>query len=314
MRVHILFENAAWLPPLTRALDARGLAYEAHLVDGGSFDLGEPPPDGVYVNRMSPSAHTRDHGGGVHYVREALYWLEQHGRPVINGSEAFALEVSKVRQDAALRRHGILTPRTVACVGRKALREAGQRFRPPFITKHNMGGKGLGVRLFRDAAAFVAYVDGADFEPSFDEVTLLQEYIEPPEPYITRVELVDGVLQYAIRSSTEQGFELCPADACQVATVDDTNCPVGGTGKFALAPIQADDPLVLAYVAFCAAHRIDVAGIEYVEGRDGRRYTYDINANTNYNGEVEAAHGLDGMASIAALCQRKLAAVRPGSL
>ena len=111
MTVHILFENDAWLPPLTDALTRRGIAYEAHFLEGGVLDLTAEPAPGVYLNRMSPSSHTRGHQGGVRLVQEWLEVLEAHGRPVINGSRAFALEISKIRQDVALRAAGIRTPR-----------------------------------------------------------------------------------------------------------------------------------------------------------------------------------------------------------
>ena len=45
-----------------------------------------------------------------------------------------------------------------------------------------------------------------------DHITLLQEYIESPDPSITRVEIVDGQFLYAIRSDTSRGFQLCPAE------------------------------------------------------------------------------------------------------
>ena len=57
------------------------------------------------------------------------------------------------------------------------------------------------------------------------------------------------------------------------------------------------------------AFEIDVAGIEFVEDRNGVRYTYDINGTTNYNQEVEERHGLDGMAAIARLAARTVAGV-----
>jgi glutathione synthase/RimK-type ligase-like ATP-grasp enzyme len=308
MTVHILFENESWLPPLVRALESRGLSYEPVFVDGGVLDLGAPPPEGIFVNRMSPSAHTRGHQGGVAYVKEVLGWLEGHGRRVINGSEAFALELSKVRQDYTLRAAGIATPHTVAVIGRDRLKAAARRLSTPFITKHNQGGKGLGVKLFKDLAAFDEYVDSPDFVDSPDGVTLLQQYIEPREPFITRVEIVGGELLYAIKSSTENGFELCPADTC---APDAAFCPVGGTGTFSLRPdIDRHDPLIPAYIAYTRRHGLDVAGIEFVEDRQGRRYTYDVNANSNYNATVEAEHGLDGMAAIAALCAAELSTLR----
>lgn len=89
----------------------------------------------------------------------------------------------------------------------------------PFITKHNRGGKGLGVQLFKTLEAFDAYVDSEEFVPPPDHITLLQEYIEAPEPYITRVEFVAGEFLYAIRSNTTQGFQLCPAERCGTMTL-----------------------------------------------------------------------------------------------
>ncbi len=299
---HILYENDIWLPPLLTALRERGVAYQLHFLNGGSFDLGGTPPAGIWLNRMSPSSHTRGHQGGVQYAAELLGWLEAHGRRVINGSRAFSLEVSKVKQDLALRSFGILTPRTVVVVGSARLKEAAREMQLPFITKHNQGGKGLGVKLFRDLESFDAYVDGLDFVADPGGITLLQQYIEPAEPHITRVELVQDRFVMAIHSSTESGFELCPAVEC---ADDDAFCPVGGSGKFREATdVDPDDPLIHRYIELMAALRIDVAGIEFVTARDGLRYTYDINGTTNYNADVEAESGVSGMGLIADLAAR----------
>ena len=307
MKVHIIYENDAWMPPIREAFQARGVPYVDHFMDGGALDVLAPTAGGVYYNRMSPSAHTRGHQGGVVLARELFNVLEGQGRRVVNGTRAFSLELSKLAQHAALSAAGLATPRTIGVVGdRDALRAAARDLPTPFITKDNQGGKGLGVRLFRDLDAFDAYVTSEEFVPGPDGVTLLQQYITPAEPFITRVEIVDGRFLYAIRSSTEQGFELCPADAC---ALDDAFCPVGDTGLFSLAPdVTADDPLVGAYLRFCAAHGLDIAGIEYVTDADGVRWTYDVNANSNYNGSVEAAHGLSGMDAVARMCGRLLAA------
>ena len=62
----------------------------------------------------------------------------------------------------------------------------------------------------------------------------------------------------------------------------------------------------LLHLGDCIDRGIDAAGIEFVEGKDGVRYTYDINMNTNYNSEVEAVAGVHGMDAWAALCERLL--------
>src|SRR5258708_6161726 len=64
----------------------------------------------------------------------------------------------------------------------------------------------------------------ASSEDSVAGVTLIQQYIRAPEPFITRVEFVGGKFLYAVRVDTTLGFELCPADVCEVG---DAMCPVG---------------------------------------------------------------------------------------
>jgi len=316
MTVHVLYENPDWMPPLRHALAARGLPVVEHFCDGGTVDIGAQPPEGVWLNRMSPSSHTRGHQGGVQFVRELLSWLEAHERPVINGTSAFALEVSKVRQHAALIAAGIPTPRTFGVVGGPdALRKAASQMEPPFITKHNQGGKGLGVQLFRSHTAFETFLDTGSWASSPDGVDLVQQYISPAEPFITRVEIVDGRFVYAIRSSTEQGFELCPADACQID--EGAFCPAPGlsdgppttSDRFQLRDdLTEADPLVQKLVKFTHTHGLGLAGIEFVEDAAGQRWVYDINGTSNYNAEVEARHDLSGMGAVAELCARLLRA------
>ncbi|HEY6432731.1 MAG TPA: hypothetical protein VIZ17_12190 [Acetobacteraceae bacterium] len=111
---------------------------------------------------MSASSHTRDHRFSAELTAAVLAWLVRWGRRVINGAAALDLEISKVRQYAALERQGIETPRTVLVAGRgQIVPAAEQHFSGgPVILKPNRGGKGLGVQLFRDAAALAVYVDG----------------------------------------------------------------------------------------------------------------------------------------------------------
>lgn len=309
MKAYILYENDDWLAPLTSALEAEGVPYELVYTDGGVLDLTTEPADGVYINRMSPSSHTRGHQGGVQFMREYLAHLEASGRRVINGWRAFELEVSKVKQDIALKRAGILTPKTIGVIGRENLVDAARKMEAPFITKHNQGGKGLGIQLFRDHESFEEFVETGALEDDPGGVFLIQQYIEPPEPFITRVEIVDGVFQYAIASNTEDGFQLCPAQVCQVG--DGEFCPVGEpageTSKFRLRPeITAQTPLVLQLIELMSNYDLDVAGIEFVEDAEGNRYVYDINGTTNYNADVEREHGKSGMRSIARLVAREL--------
>ena len=302
--IHVLHENAAWAAPLFAALERGRLPYRDWHLAEGALDLTEAPPAGVFYSRMSASSHTRGHRFAPELTAAVLAWLESHDRRVLNGGRALQLELSKVAQYEALRRHAIRTPATIAAVGRAALRDAAARFAGQrFITKPNRAGKGLGVRLFDDLASFDRHLQSDAFEPSIDGVTLIQQYVEAPEPFVTRVEFVGREFLYAVRVDTSAGFELCPADVCQAP---DTAEPAP---RFEIIA-GFDHPLLAAYRRFLAANAVDVAAFEFITDRHGIAYTYDVNTNTNYNPEAEAGAGISGMAAQAALLGRELAALR----
>ncbi|WP_166969909.1 ATP-grasp domain-containing protein [Brevibacterium atlanticum] len=295
--VYIIHDNPEWIPPFTEALDRLGVPWVEWLLPETSIDLTVAPPQGLFWSRLSASAHTRTDPNVKEYGRAVLEWLAGAGRIVINGRDVYELEVSKVRQYRALTEHGFDAPRTSAVFGAEALPEAARDFAPPFITKHNQGGKGLGVRRFDshaelDAAAADFAAEGAN--APIDGITLVQEYVQPAEPFVTRAEFIDGAFHYAVRVDVSDGsFELCPAEACEIpggagATPASTNAPA--VEPFAVRPeITRGTPLIVRLEALLAELGIDIAGIEFIETLDGRQVVYDINTNTNYNPAVEAA-------------------------
>lgn len=283
--VHVLHDNPEWIEVFVRAFEAEGVPLVQWPLDHGVLDLDAEPPQGVFWSRLSASSHTRGAELAKDAARTTLSWLESWDRRVVNGSRVADLEVSKVIQHAALRRRGLDVPRTVAVIGTEDLLAAARTFTPPFITKHDQGGKGLGVRRFDTQEEFAAHAEGPDFEPSADGITLLQELLVTPEPFITRAEFVGGRFVYAVRVDTSRGaFELCPADACAVPGEDAAAVPPFVRDE----AITAEDPLIRRYEELLASLGIEIAGIEFLRTVDGRTVTYDINTNTNYNADVEA--------------------------
>jgi hypothetical protein len=306
-RIYVIHENEAWVEPLRSAFEAQKLPYEEWYLDKGVLDFSGAPPEGVFYSRMSASSHTRDHRYAAEYTSCVLPWLELHGRRVVNGSRALRLEINKIAQYAELERHGVRTPRTLAAVGKDAIIEAARRMQGSFITKHNRAGKGLGVRLFHSIDALESYVRSPLFEDSVDGVTLIQQYIKAPEPFITRVEFVGGRFLYAVRVDTTLGFELCPADVCEVG---DAMCPVGEKPSAQAPRFQVidgfDDPIIEKYRRVLAANDVEIAGVEFITDERGRLYTYDINTNTNYNSAAEERAGKFAMPTVAAFLGQEL--------
>jgi hypothetical protein len=297
-KVFVLHENDAWVEPLRGAFAALGTPYEEWFLDRGLLDLRQAPPEGVFYNRMSASSHTRDHTYAPEYAAAVIEWLERHGRRVVNGRRALQLEVSKVAQYEALAAHGIPTPETIAVVGPENIPEASARLGYPLILKHNRAGKGLGVQLVLSEAGLRETLAGleAAADPHAhprDGIWLVQRYVQAPEPFITRAEFVGGRFLYAVRVDTSAGFELCPADRCQVEPGE--ACPaVAPPEKFRVVE-GFRHPLLPRFEAFMAANGIAIGAIEFITDAEERAYAYDVNTNTNYNPEAERCAGVSGM-------------------
>jgi hypothetical protein len=308
-KIYVLHENAEWVVPLEAAFREQGLPYELWFLDEGSVDLDAPPPEGVFYNRMSASSHTRGHRFAPELTHVVLNWLERSGRRVVNSSRALYLEISKVAQYAALERAGIRVPRTIAAVGRDKVLDAAARFGDEaFILKPNRGGKGLGVQLFQSIDALAAFLDAPGEASPIDGLWLVQEYVRPKAPFITRCEFIGGRFLYAVEVDASQGFELCPADVC---AVDDALRPSGQ----ALAPRFRildgfDEPILERCARFLAGNGIEVAGIEFIRRADGAIVTYDVNTNTDYNAQAEVVAQRYGMRELARFLGRELAAER----
>lgn len=306
-KVYVIHENSEWTVHLTKRLEELGVPFEEWHLDEGTVDLSTVPPEGIFYSRMSASSHTRDHRFAPEFSLQVLAWLEAHGRTVFNGTRALQLEVSKVQQYLELNKHGVQTPKTIAAVGKENIIKAAESFNgSPFITKHNRAGKGLGVQLFHSVEALKAYVEGPTFEEPVDGITLIQEYIQAPESFITRCEFVGGKFVYAVKVDTSEGFELCPADACQIG---DLFCPVGEEveekPKFQIIE-GFNDPILEKYAQVLKNNQIQVAGIEFIRNAQGEIFTYDINTNTNYNSDAEAKASKYGMLEVAKFLKASL--------
>lgn len=294
-KVYIIHENGEWVAPLRKQLEALNTPYEEWELVKGAVPIDDVPPEGIFYNRMSASSYTRDHRFSPEYAAVVMSWLEAHGRTIVNDSRALALEINKAAQYQVLRAGGIQTPRTVVAVGRDAILEAAEKFGDePLILKPNRGGKGDGVQLFENIAQLKAYIDAPAYEAPVDGISMVQEYIYAPDRSITRAEFIGGKFFYAVRVDTSDGFELCPADVCQVP--GDTTEP-----KFRILDGDAGlgGDVIHAAESVLAQNGVKVAGIEFIRNEAGQLFAYDINTNTNYNPDAEAAVEKYGMAQLA---------------
>lgn len=299
--IGILYENEAWLEPLFAALDQAGLPFERVFANEQSFDPAARAPDwSLALNKVSPSSYVRGHLPSIAFARQFLPFLEERGVPVVNGSEAFRLETSKALQLLLLDRLGIRAPRARVVNDASRLDAAAVGLRFPVIVKPNVGGSGALMRRF-DTAEDLAMAAAAGVDLGPDGTALVQEYLEPEDGTITRVEFLDGEYLYAIRITNDRqtDFNLCPADICQT---DFDNCVVDAPVKRQLK-IEAVTPpadLVRDVLRIAQAGALDVGGVEYlVAARDGLPYVYDINALSNFVTDADRLVGFDPQARFA---------------
>ena len=294
MKVGIVDEHPEWSRRLVAELESRDILVER--ID--HVDHGYDPRDrscdwDVVVNRTSPSSHRRGHGRVLFYAEPLLAHLEAVGVPVINPLAAWRFEKSKALQIELFERLGVRYPRTLVVNGVGALCRAARAVRFPALLKPNVGGSGALIERFESAADLEARADTLDFGP--DGVALLQEYVEPRDGAIVRVEVLDGRMLYAIRIVRRADqFNLCPADLCHTPATSVAACPVEAAPVLDISRYEPPREAVEQAIALTRAASIDVGGVEYLVGvDDGRIYVYDVNATSNFVADAPRVLGFD---------------------
>jgi glutathione synthase/RimK-type ligase-like ATP-grasp enzyme len=294
-RLAILYEHPRWFEGLFAELRARGIGFEEWKAESLTLNPDRAEWPDLVLNRMSPSARWRDHGCGQFAVLEMLRLLEAHRVEVINGSAAYEVEISKLRQLEVCRRCGVTAPRTRAVNCPKLLRAAAEGLRFPLVVKPNCGGAGSGMRRCDSAEQLEHFASEVDF--GADNVALLQEYHAPRGGFIQRVEVLGGEVLYGIRIEAKS-FNLCPADVCSVT-------------PHKVERFEPSQEIATSALALARAARLDVGGVEYLEdAATGEVLFYDINALSNFIANAETIVGFNPTARFVDYLERRLNAVR----
>lgn len=325
--IAVLYEHPEWFAPLFAELDRREIPYQRVAAHESAFDPdAESLPYSVVVNRVSPSSYLRNHTSAIFFARQYLSFAEALGVPVVNGTRAYDLELSKARQLSLLASLDIPHPRSRVVNAVSQIAAAAAELEYPVIVKPNLGGSGALMTRFDTPDELTRAVQEGQLDGvlGLDHTAVVQEYHVPTGSSIVRVEMLNGELLYAIRihNDPSQGFNLCPADICQVdlpapapADSEFEYCPVDAPVKRSLQ-IEAVEPPshVVEWVRrILEAGGLDVGGVEYLESeRDGGTYVYDINALSNFVTDAPSLVGFDPFARFVDYLEQR-AAVGTGS-
>jgi glutathione synthase/RimK-type ligase-like ATP-grasp enzyme len=306
---------------LFTALERRGVRFAPYDLKHGAFDPAAAPSAPLYFNQASPSAYVRGNTRAVPFALAFMRSLELGGARILNGTRAFALELSKSAQAALMHRLGIAHPRSMAFNDvETALACWGDCW--PALIKPEQGGSGARMYLLQSAAEFRRLLRDQPDLWLPDNLLLLQEYFPvDPSRGIVRMEFVGGELLYAMRVISHGAFNLCPSEVCNPET-GDSQCAVPAVhdAKPPSAPVEflpyAEVPAAAVVTGrkLMASGGLDVGGIEYLEADDGRLIFYDINANSNLRASIARAFGFDPFERVVDFLAQEISRAQGASL
>ena len=309
MSIGVLYEHPEWFKPLFATFDRRGIPWMPVAAEALSWDPTEPPPFDLLVNRMSPSAWTRGHGHAIQSTLAYLHYVERWRVPVINGLGAWRLEISKSAQLDLFEQLGVPYPKARVINHASRAVEAAEGLRFPIVIKPNIGGSGAGIVRFDSIAQLAAAVERGKVALGMDDTALVQEFHPASGGHITRLEILEHQLLYAIQITPprDHGFNLCPADICQIDSVDSVDNPQStirnpqsameicpAKPSMQIEATTAPPDVVAQALGISRAAGLDVCGIEYlVDERDGQVRFYDVNALSNFVTDAPRVVGFD---------------------
>ncbi|HEV3333684.1 MAG TPA: hypothetical protein VG096_22020 [Bryobacteraceae bacterium] len=298
----VLFEHPEWQNPLWDELQERGVHYAALDLKRAAFDPDAVPAAALYFNQASPSAYVRGNTRAVPLALSLMRSLELGGARVLNGSQAFLLELSKSAQAALLRKLDIPHPRSLSFNDPEAAL-AQWTGGWPALLKPEQGGSGARMFLLNRADELRTLLRD---QPSLwlpDNLLLLQEYFPlDPAQGIVRMEFLGGKLLYAMRVVSNGAFNLCPSEVCNPQDGGESHCAIPAASPTKAVEFYPYPNVPAEAVAMgeriMAAGGLDVGGIEYLEAAGGERIFYDVNANSNLRRPIGQAFGFDPFARV----------------
>lgn len=324
-RLHILHEHPDWFRPLFAELDRRGIPFvridvrDVAAEDRRAWNPAALPSGTVLFNRMSPSAWQRGATDAVLGTADLLARAEAAGVRVVNGSEAWAVEISKARQLELLKEVGVQTPRSRVVRSAEVAVEAARDLELPVVTKPDVGGSGAGVTPFDTHEALQRAAAEGRIDLGITGVGLVQERFRSEDGAIHRVEVLGGRILYGIRvHAPEDEFNLCPADACRTAGGAELNraaCALDAADQGLRVEAFEPAPEVVREVERIARMAgIEVGGIEYViEAGTGVRLYYDVNALSNFVADGPTVLGFDPFERLVDWLEELIAGTARGS-
>lgn len=297
----VLDEHPDWLNPLYEEFTRQGIEYKKINISEAAYNPQTEEVLPFYVNRLSPSAAKRGHQSAFQYTLNYLQFLEFFGARIVNGSHTVLLETSKAYQAALMHKLNIPQPKTLVFNSTNQILDAIDDFEYPLLIKPNCGGSGMGITKFLSKKELINAIETNQIVFPQEQLLLVQEFIQPKDGHIVRVETINKKFAYAMKVYTSGTFNLCPSDGCDIdrgpatESTDNIGYCVADTKSDVRFELYEDIPaeIVTAVETLVTEANLETAGIEYVVDSKGQWYIYDINALSILRSSFKEEYGID---------------------
>ena len=268
MRIAVLGSQASWyLNDLQRA--AAGLHTVVPVTYGnlssqvepgrvslqsGEVDLSEF--DALLIRSMPPGSLEQ-----VVFRMNALAQLEKAGVRVVNSPRAIEIAVDKYLTTVKLQETGLLVPKTVACQTCEHAMESFIAMAGDVVVKPLFGGEGRGITRVSDEQVALRVFKALE---QIGAVIYLQEFIHH-EGCDLRV-MVIGKQLLGMRRRHPQDWR--------------TNLSRGAVAE----PLEVTPELAELAQKAAAAVCTEIAGVDFLPGKDGQLYAIEVNAVPGWKG------------------------------
>lgn len=221
--IGVLYESREW-SDYKLAAELAEAGCEVRMIDlaladgsdewAGAALFGAALECDLLVSRVFASAVFRKHAYAHELMANLIPAVEARGIAMVNPPRAHFFEIDKRRAVEELARAGVDVPCVQACgtsaelaalIGASSEDAADEAstlrvLRYPCIIKPNCGGRTTYTAIARTDEEARAFLDGA---PDFEFI--VEDYLLPERGFITRIELVDGACELAVKRSVVDG-------------------------------------------------------------------------------------------------------------
>ena len=303
--IGVLDEHPNWLNPLYSVFDKRGIPFEKININTFSYNPQSKDCLPFYINRLSPSALSRGHESAFAFTLDYIIHLESLGARIINGSHTVLIETSKAKQASILSTLNIPQPKTIVLNDITQVEKYISDFQFPILIKPNCGGSGSGIQKFNNSEELKSSINSEKIDIPVNQLFVLQEFIQPKNGNIVRMETINGKLAYAMKVFTDGSFNLCPSDGCDIERFNPSADELGYCPSTSDADIRFElyrnppSDVINAVEKIVAYAGMECGGIEYVVGENGQWYIYDINPLSILRASFKEEYGVDGWGMLA---------------